>query len=1138
MAVILVAPDLLTGGSPAAAHWVLATCRSLRALGHDVLFHPRERELGHLGRLLTQAGVQVLPYDATNPEHQDERGHLPRYRARRVLAEARQRKVDIVLAQGGELTLALAGGRALADRLWGLPIDTPYRIEELSPLIARRLSSLVRGTRRLLVLSEDQRALIEAEHVEALARLTLMPTPHASGPTAERPTPTGDTIDIEVCLDFFTEESAPDLAAHAHVMQERRHVPRTVLTGAVDAPMSSDARWREVPGLVMALGGAPSTAPAGLVPAPADPVAHSQAVDYLLSRGALPILIDPTPSSHVDPRVIVLPSAAGLADLPQMLRSARPMHVAPSAHPVGMPESTSQWFRALPTHVPLRHEEGRPLRVVIAGADLKFAGDLVLALEGHPDVDLRIDLFKANATPQPEISQDYVAWADVVIAEFASKNALWYAEHVRPHQRLIVHLHGYELLSDWIDDLRIDHCAAIVVASDFYRRRALDMKGWPSQLVRVVPNSVDAVDLQREKFDDARFHLGMAGYVPILKRPDRALHLLSLLRQKDERYVLHLRGHHPWNYQYEWKKSAHQDSYRRFFREAGEDPVVMDGLCFEPFGPDMGNWLRRVGWILSPSTRETFHLAGVEGAASGAVPLVWEREGSREIFSDRWNFSDTEAVADFVLETNRSFDAYAEESRRAQEFSHRYTTETVTEAWFRLISELRGSPDAVRPFEVDVAPQEDLPPEAAAIASDVEGALLEGSYGRALEVLDERIAITAKSTGAIKDIELWVRGVAALDARRFSLYLPRTESGFDAAGPGLRVRCTGVADNRGVDDSTATVVSVDPYPFTEPKEAARLSDGQPQARIAESAAPAHLVRADRWLELHSARVLDEALERGARRLEVSGSWWLALLTALAADRLRLPAEWTVTDPEDVARAQRALADPYTADHVDYLALRAFEGMNRIYDQTGHVNGPLAAHVRLAQPDAGPESSDRALPARPAPYPDYEGIPSAMERTLSTITVLVAGDDELVESWRRTGVRVEALQPTRLPAVVGAEVDLVVVDPQLVDDPTWQPQLTTAAPGGQTGMSRLFDRVRTAGGRSLVLGHAGRAWPPGLTATLRKADRLTVSAPDQAASVLTLNPVSVERVLPTREEGPWESAPAVFLRWTGIPVRAD
>lgn len=1137
MAVILVAPDVLTANSPAAAHWVLATCRSLQALGHEVLLHPRERDLGGLGRQLAADGVQVLPYDATNPEHQDEHGHLPRFRARRVLAEARQRNVDLVLSQGGELTLTLAGGRALVDRLWGLPIDTPYRMEPLSVLVGRRLSTLVQGTRRLLALSEDQRALIESTHIEALAQLTLLPAPRAVSTSATAPSSTGDSGDVEVCLDYFSEESAPDLTAYVDAVRERRVVPRFTITGSAQAPTAQDVRWRDLPGAILALGGARSGAPAGLVPSPADPVAHAQAVDYHLTRGARPVLVDPSPSLHVDPRVLVLRSAADLADLPRHLEIAAPTPPSTPPQTVGMPETTARWFSARSTVVPLRHEEDRPLRVVIAGADLKFAGDLILALNAHPDVDLRIDLFKANATPQPEISQDYVAWADVVIAEFASKNALWYAEHVRPHQRLIVHLHGYELLSDWIDDLRVDHCAAIVVASEFYRRRALDMKAWPPELVHVVPNSVDAVDLQREKFDDARFHLGMAGYVPILKRPDRALDLLRLLRREDDRYVLHLRGHHPWNYQYEWKKSAHQDAYRQFFKEAGADPDLMAGISFEPFGPDMGNWLRRVGWMLSPSTRETFHLAGVEGATSGSIPLVWEREGSREIFSDRWNFTDTGSIADFVLETNRTFESYAAESRCAQDFAHRYSADTVTDRWFHLIAEMRGRPDAILQSEVDVAPQEDLPPEAATIVSEVEAALLEGSYGRALEVLDERISITAKSTGAVKDAELWVRGVAALDARRFSLYLPRTEQGFPIEGPTLRVRRLGDSTaGRQVGHDASPLVEIEPYPFVDPLRAApTFEHGTASAGIV-STGPAHLVRADRWLELHAARTGFEARAQGAGRLEVSGPWWLALMTAMAADRMRLPAEWIVTDPEDVSRAERALADPYTADHVDYLTLRAFEGMSRVVDMTGALTGALAAHVNLFSAGTDADASAVALPARPAPHPDYEGIPAAMERPLSEITVLVAGGETLVNSWRATGVRVDVLEATALPATVGAEVDLVVVDSALTDDPVWKRQLCTGSPGGQTGVSRFFDRVRVSGGRSLVLGHAGRTWPGELTATLRKADRLTVSDPAQAEPLLTLNPISIERVLPTSHQRPWEDTPDAFLRWTGLPVR--
>ena len=40
------------------------------------------------------------------------------------------------------------------------------------------------------------------------------------------------------------------------------------------------------------------------------------------------------------------------------------------------------------------------------------------------------------------------------------------------------------------------------------------------------------------------------------------------------------------------------------------------------FGPDVGTWLRRIGFILSTSDDESFHLAPAEGMASGAVPVI------------------------------------------------------------------------------------------------------------------------------------------------------------------------------------------------------------------------------------------------------------------------------------------------------------------------------------------------------------------------------------------------------------------------------------------------------------------------------------------------------------------------------------
>ena len=50
----------------------------------------------------------------------------------------------------------------------------------------------------------------------------------------------------------------------------------------------------------------------------------------------------------------------------------------------------------------------------------------------------------------------------------------------------------------------------------------------------------------------------------------------------------------------------------------------------------MAAWLRKVGWVLSLSDDESFHLAPAEGMASGAVPLVRPWPARRPIYADEW----------------------------------------------------------------------------------------------------------------------------------------------------------------------------------------------------------------------------------------------------------------------------------------------------------------------------------------------------------------------------------------------------------------------------------------------------------------------------------------------------------------------
>ena len=249
-------------------------------------------------------------------------------------------------------------------------------------------------------------------------------------------------------------------------------------------------------------------------------------------------------------------------------------------------------------------------------------------------------------------------------------------------------LHGYELLQPWINELNLSNCAKIVFASEFYKNKAVRLRDWPEERLHVIPNSVNSADLDRPKSADARFHIGLVGIVPILKRPDRAISLIKKLLESDPRYILHVKGHRPWDYAWEWKKAAHQDSYRAFFESIAKDPDIFQRIVFEPFTPDIGNWLQKIGWLLSPSYRETFHLSAIEGAASGAVPLAWTREGSMEIIGEKYNFFSTEEVAGFIVSSNCSESSFEATSEAAKRSVERYDIPRVRAQWLTLIFEI------------------------------------------------------------------------------------------------------------------------------------------------------------------------------------------------------------------------------------------------------------------------------------------------------------------------------------------------------------------------------------------------------------------------------------------------------------------
>ncbi|MBT2210664.1 glycosyltransferase [Actinomadura sp. NEAU-AAG7] len=295
--------------------------------------------------------------------------------------------------------------------------------------------------------------------------------------------------------------------------------------------------------------------------------------------------------------------------------------------------------------------EGRRLRVGVAGHDLKFFSRLLDYLQSRPDMEVRVDHWAALKVHDEERSQELVDWADVIVCEWCGPNAIWFAQRKRPGQRLVVRLHRFELYARWPQHLDIDAVDEIICVSPHYADLTREITGWPADKVTTIPNWVDDQQLDRAKLPGAQHHLGMIGIAPSRKRLDLALDALEELRRDDPRFTLFIKTKLPWEYWWIWQKEEEREHYEKVFRRIRRSPLLAGGVVFDSYGRDVASWLRRIGFVLSTSDDESFHLAPAEGMAAGAVPVLLNWPGADTIYDRRWIHADPPAMAASIAAT-------------------------------------------------------------------------------------------------------------------------------------------------------------------------------------------------------------------------------------------------------------------------------------------------------------------------------------------------------------------------------------------------------------------------------------------------------------------------------------------------------
>jgi glycosyltransferase involved in cell wall biosynthesis len=342
--------------------------------------------------------------------------------------------------------------------------------------------------------------------------------------------------------------------------------------------------------------------------------------------------------------------------------------------------------RVLPEVVAV-HDRPRPLRLGIATHELKFFAPIQAWFETRPEIEVRVDKWPGLREHDPDRSRALIEWADVVLCEWCGPNAVFYSHRKREGQRLLVRLHRFELDAGYAHKVLIRNVDRVACVSPYYEDLTQQRTGWDPAKLTTIPNWVDAQELDRAKLPGARFHLGMIGAVPRLKRLDRALDVLEALRHRDDRFTLFVKSKMPWDLWWIWTKADERAYIRDVLRRIQTTPALESSVVFDAFGPDVASWLRKIGFVLSTSDIESFHVAPVEGMASRALPMVTGWPAAHTVYPEEYLHESTDEIVEHVLAvaSGSDFEALGEQARRF--VADRYSLDHVCESWYHLVTE-------------------------------------------------------------------------------------------------------------------------------------------------------------------------------------------------------------------------------------------------------------------------------------------------------------------------------------------------------------------------------------------------------------------------------------------------------------------
>ncbi|USD22388.1 glycosyltransferase [Microbulbifer variabilis] len=313
--------------------------------------------------------------------------------------------------------------------------------------------------------------------------------------------------------------------------------------------------------------------------------------------------------------------------------------------------------------------------ILITGHDLKFAKFVINEVKKNTNFIVLVDKWESHEKHDEEKSLDLLNQADVIFCEWGLGNLVWYSKNKKKGQKLITRVHAQELKTEHLKRCNHENIDFYIFVSPYYYELMVEKYSLARNKCRMIFNMIDREFLDKPKLSGSEFNLGMIGDVPQSKRLDRALDIFEDLYQNDNRYKLFIKGKRPEEYPWMHSKAKKNELffYKQLYKRI-ETNNWMNNVIFEGFGP-IDEWLRKIGWILSVSDNESFHLSVAEGMASGSTPILLNWPGSEYIYNSNYIFNTISTACNYIKK-NKSHDSNLQKNY-TRKFCHKLNSDRL-----------------------------------------------------------------------------------------------------------------------------------------------------------------------------------------------------------------------------------------------------------------------------------------------------------------------------------------------------------------------------------------------------------------------------------------------------------------------------